>query len=110
MRLIDADELFNWGEHKLSDATKYGNIDAEQQSWSYSTVMMYEVADEIEDAPNVDPVKAAGGCRCGECRYSTFDAEYGKRWCNRCTDCREINADGSGFCDQGKLREVQDDG
>lgn len=51
----------------------------------------------------------AGGCRCGECRYSTYDAEYGKRWCNRCTACHEIKADGSGFCDQGKLREVQDD-
>ena len=59
MRLIDADGLFNWGDKQLKDAVKYGNKTADQQSWSYSTLMMYEVADEIEDAPTIDaePVK-----------------------------------------------------
>ena len=33
----------------LSDCTKYGNKDAEQQNKSYSTMMMYEVADLIDD-------------------------------------------------------------
>ena len=33
----------------LSDCTKYGNKDAEQQNKSYSTVMMYEVADLVDD-------------------------------------------------------------
>ena len=45
-RLIDADALFNQ-KYKLSDAVKYGNKDAEQQHFSYSTLMMYEIADEI---------------------------------------------------------------
>lgn len=49
MRLIDADALLE--NYNLKDATKYGNKDAQQQSHSYSTMMMYEIADMIEDAP-----------------------------------------------------------
>lgn len=52
MRPIDADVLkrelikaFN-----CENATKYGNKDAKQQARSYSTIMLYEVADIIEDA------------------------------------------------------------
>ena len=48
-RLIDADALLE--QYSLNDATKYGNKDAEQQAHSYSTMMMYEIADMIEDAP-----------------------------------------------------------
>ena len=33
----------------LSDCTKYGNKDADQQNKSYSTMMMYEVADLVDD-------------------------------------------------------------
>lgn len=52
MRLIDADVLMkNYG---LENATKYGNEDAEQQAHSYSTLMLYEIAIMIEDAPTVD--------------------------------------------------------
>ena len=52
MRLIDADLLMeNYG---LNNATKYGNKDAEQQAHSYSTLMLYEIADIIEDAPTVE--------------------------------------------------------
>lgn len=49
MRLIDADALLE--RYNLKDATKYGNKDAEQQVHSYSTMMLYEIADMIEDAP-----------------------------------------------------------
>lgn len=55
MRLIDADLLFNFGNHKLSDAVKYGNKDIDQQSWSFSTLMMYEIAGEIDDAETYNP-------------------------------------------------------
>ena len=37
----------------LKNATKYGNKDAEQQAHSYSTLMLYVIADMIEDAPAV---------------------------------------------------------
>ena len=49
MRLIDADALLE--QYNLKDATKYGNKDAEQQTHSYGTMMLYEIADMIEDAP-----------------------------------------------------------
>lgn len=48
-RLIDADALLE--QYSLKDATKYGNKDAEQQAHSYSTMMLYEIADMIDDAP-----------------------------------------------------------
>ena len=48
-RLIDADALLE--QYNLKDATKYGNKDAEQQAHSYSTMMLYEIADMIDDAP-----------------------------------------------------------
>lgn len=51
MRLIDADALME--QYDLKDATKYGNRNAEQQAHSYSTMMLYEIADMIEDAPTV---------------------------------------------------------
>ena len=49
MRLIDADVLLE--QYNLKDATKYGNKDAEQQTHSYGTMMLYEIADMIEGAP-----------------------------------------------------------
>lgn len=52
--LISREELIeNFG---LKNATKYGNKDAEQQAHSYSTLMLYEIADMIEDAPAVEAV------------------------------------------------------
>ena len=99
MRLIDADELFNWGTHKLKDAVKYGNKDGNQQSWSYSTLMMYEVADEIFDAPTIDAVPVV---RCKDCKYYrlvfSLDKEDGMR-CLREKYTREIKPDD--FCSYG---------
>ena len=59
MRLIDADDLLE--QYDLKDVTKYGNKDAEQQAHSYSTMMLYEIADMIEDAPTAyDTDKVVG--------------------------------------------------
>ena len=55
MRLIDADALLE--QYNLKDATKYGNKDAKQQNHSYSTLMLYEIADMIEDAPTAYDVE-----------------------------------------------------
>jgi len=40
------------------NAVKYGNKSAEQQHNSYSSMMLYEIADEINDSPaaDVEPV------------------------------------------------------
>ena len=59
-RLIDADALMD-GWMNLREATKYGNKTAEQQAHSYSTMMMYEIADEIEDADTIIPASKEGG-------------------------------------------------
>ena len=49
--LIDADATMK--QWRLNNATKYGNKTAEQQHFSYSTMMMYEIADILDDAPVV---------------------------------------------------------
>ena len=51
MDLIDRNALLK--NYELEDAVKYGNKDAEQQYHSYSTLMLYEVADMIREAPAV---------------------------------------------------------
>lgn len=43
----------------LKDCTKYGNKNAEQQHKSYSTMMMYEVADLVDDL--IEIVREEGG-------------------------------------------------
>ena len=42
-------EKFEEKTEFLKDCTKYGNESAEQQEKSYSTMMMYEVADLVDD-------------------------------------------------------------
>ena len=49
--LIDRTKLLK--QYGLENATKYGNKDAEQQKHSYSTMMMYEIADMIKDAETI---------------------------------------------------------
>lgn len=39
----------NFCGYDLEQMTKYGNEDASQQNQSYSTIMMYEIADEFDD-------------------------------------------------------------
>ena len=48
----------------LKDCTKYGNKNAEQQAESYSTMMMYEVADLVDDL--IEIVKQGGLIRRGD--------------------------------------------
>ena len=52
-RLIDADDLMKL--YGFENATKYGNKTAEQQTYSYDTMMMYEIRDMIDDAPTIIP-------------------------------------------------------
>lgn len=52
--LIDRNAIMD-GPLNLREATKYGNLTDEQQQHSYSTIMMYELADVIDDAPVIIP-------------------------------------------------------
>lgn len=69
----------------LSDCTKYGNKDAEQQNKSYSTMMMYEVADLVDDL--IEIVKQAAEeyeeCykHCGECEAYDKEKHHCPKFC-----------------------------
>lgn len=79
MRLIDADELLK--SYNLENAVKYPIGDGQ----GYDTMMLYEIADMICDAPTVDAVEVV---RCKDCKNWHSDVD----WC----DCHStfINAKG----------------
>ena len=54
----------------LKDCTKYGNKNAKQQAESYSTMMMYEVADLVDDL--IEIVKQ-GDVDDDVCKWKLFD-------------------------------------
>ena len=54
----------------LKDCTKYGNKNAKQQAESYNTMMMYEVADLVDDL--IEIVKQ-GGVDDDVCEWKVFD-------------------------------------
>ena len=56
----------------LKDCTKYGNKNAEQQEGSYNTMMMYEVADLVDDL--IEIVKQ-GGVSDDVCEWRLCDEE-----------------------------------
>lgn len=101
MRLIDADELFNWGDKKLKNAVKYGNENTEQQSWSYSTLMMYEIADEIDEAPTIDAVPVV---RCKDCKWWHEDDDIGR--CDN-PDGLDNYANPDDFCSYGERKDEE---
>lgn len=49
MTLISQEQLLE--NYDLKNCTKYDNKDAEQRDHSHSTLMLYEIAEMIEDAP-----------------------------------------------------------
>lgn len=80
-RLIDADALKEY--IGCADAVKYGNKTAEQQHNSYSTIMMYEVADYIDDMPTIDAEPVRHG------RWIRMDDTFA-RW--KCSECGAIES------------------
>ena len=81
----------------LKNCTKYGNKNAEQQEKSYSTMMMYEVADLVDDL--IEIVKQGGlsddACEwkqdsmcekvyrvCGGCFTSVYQKDF--KYCPYC--------------------------
>ena len=80
------------------------NEDTHKSNYMGDTLMSYEVADMIEDCientPTINPVHAAGGCYCFECKK--FDHDGGTGFCNqwgKWTLC-------SDFCSRGKKIET----
>lgn len=89
IRLIDANALL------FTTLTDGGH-------WSKDVVYK----SDISGAPTIDPVYAAGGCYCRECRYHTCDLELARHWCNRTTGSCEVES--NGFCSYGKRRKGKD--
>ena len=86
----------------LSDCTKYGNKDAEQQRKSYSTMMMYEVADLVDDL--IDIVKHEAEqyeeCYkdCGECEAYDKEKHHCPKFCKVITEAvKEIEENHNGW-------------
>lgn len=89
MRLIDADALMEFITGKAET-----EVDAVIASVCRGAAL---------SMPTIDPIRAAGGCRCGECKYRE-SIEGSNDYCAlHETFC-------SKFCGDGKAREAQDDG
>lgn len=70
----------NFCGYDLTKCVKYGNKDAGQQHDSYSTMMMYEIADEIIDAPAADVAPVVHG---------RWVDRYGGKYANPLYECSE---------------------
>lgn len=79
MRLIDADELLN---------------DPYFQDETIPERELFIKA--VEDSETVDSVPVV---RCKDCKKSSYDEDYGNRWCNRNWGCVLVKDDD--FCSYG---------
>lgn len=93
MRLIDADTL---PYHTLTP------LCGQQVS--------YVCLSDILRASTIDPIRAVGGCRCGECKHLVDGAKCYTPFGARLPSQECIIVDSDDFCSYGKPREVQDDG
>lgn len=59
----------------------------------------------VNKAPTIDPVHAAGGCRCEECKYAIY-----RRWADKyeCGKVRGLMNFSDHFCGYGEPKEAQD--
>lgn len=73
---IDKQHLMkNFCGYDLTKCQKYGNTSKKQLCASYSTLMMYEIADEIDNAHIENVIKVV---RCCDCIHNNlYTDEYG---------------------------------
>lgn len=88
----------NFCGYDLTKCVKYGNKDANQQHDSYSTMMMYEIASEIEDAPAADVAPVRHG------RWLSWDELHGGNTLAKnvlgvfCSECIRQSDSKTRFC------------
>ena len=94
MRPIDADALMSLYDMEV----------VKKMSNSYVRGF-FDVIGDIEDAPTIDPVHAAGGCYCRECEYYT-DSPMGRKACRVYYNGRVelIPKTDNDFCSRGIVR------
>lgn len=91
---IDKQKLMkNFGGYDLTKCQKYGNTSQKQRNMSYDTMMMYEIAEEIDCAPAADvaPVvhgRWVNGCQCSVCgdRHGPYNSRH-RPYYNYCPNC-----------------------
>lgn len=92
LRPIDADELKK--SMDCDGAVKYGNDGVEQTERSYSTLMRYEIADYIDDAPTLEmePVRHGRWMEIPN-EYVSVAGEKGSYYghVTSCSICHEVN-------------------
>ena len=86
----------------LSDCTKYGNKDAKQQRKSYSTMMMYEVADLVDDLIEIVKHEAEQyeECykNCGDCEAYDKEKFHCPKFCEVIKETvKEIEENNNGW-------------
>lgn len=86
MRLIDADAL-------------------EVQLWAHNAMVPGLMA-EINHAPTIDPVHAAGGCYCRECQFAKPSTHEGYFLCTGYVNPNYVIPNGG--CLEGETKEAQD--
>lgn len=62
----------------------------------------YAHREDIENVPTIDPVRAAGGCRCGECKHAVY-----RHWANK-YECKKVQGlmnFSDHFCGYGEPEE-----
>lgn len=85
----------------VENAVKYGNETAEQQHNSYDTLMKYEIADYIDDAPAVDAVEVV---RCRECVYAWKAMMTGTLYCEL-YGRKAFTVHPDGYCSRGAKKD-----
>lgn len=90
MRLIDADKLLN------TPIRVTGNIPLKNGNVQPIEAIMVS---QIESAPTIDPVHAAGGCYCRECKYYNG--------CGLC-ELHTTRIGGHDFCSYGEPKEQEE--
>lgn len=60
----------------------------------------------IRYAPTIDPIKAAGGCYCRECKHWCVSTDKTMTWCSILSDKETVEHD---WCRWSEPREAQDD-
>lgn len=92
MRLIDADALgIGKANREIFDVRQYAD------GWNSAIEI-------IDKAETIDPIHAAGGCYCKECKH--FDANAGKGLCYLHCESDEDNAvcvETNDFCSYGEM-------
>lgn len=90
MRLIDADKLATDIEMAVEDAPLHVQ----------ATVQQY-----IDCSPTIDPIYAAGGCYCRECRFATKSMRKGYMLCAGYKNHNYVVPDSG--CLEGEPREAK---